>query len=190
MDNLIDQNSSTLHDITSNCKKVAVFGDAMQRKEVSVLRFPDLNLKTHHWCGGRRTKEYVQQNNPPRFAYFPIFYPLSFFHPFAVNSCCYQILKSHWLFFINLVWSFQFCRLFTLCLFSWSFDPFSTIAAHFVAPHFPLRPQGSFETRDWCLITTSRLFWGFGDVLERQKSLNLGRRGKKWEAVATFSCWS
>ena len=165
-------------------KQVAVFGDAMQRKrrEVSVLRFPDLNLKTHHWCGGRQTREYVQPDNPPRFE-CPPSSPLS-----AVNSCCYQILKS--LFFINLVWSFQFCRLFTLCLFSWSFDPFSTIAAHFVAPHFPLRPQGSFETRDWCLITTSRLFWGFGDVLERQKSLNLGRRGKKWEAVATFSCWS
>ena len=51
----------------------------------------------------------------------------------------------------HLVRSLQLGRLLARSFFSWSFLPFTTIATHLIAPHFPLRLHGSYETRDWCL---------------------------------------
>ena len=89
--NLIDQNSSTLHAITSNCKKVA----EMQCRDNMSSKFRGIqNFNTHQWFWGRQTMEYGQPGNHPQFESPPSLF--LFFHPFAVNNCFF-FLKIHWL---------------------------------------------------------------------------------------------
>ena len=113
---------------------------------VSVFMNPDSNLNTNHWLRGRQTRAHDQLDNPPH----PLYRAARIF--FCI--CGIKLFKH-----TNLVWSFQFSGFLAFLLFSFSFGPYTAIATHVVASNFPLCPQGSFKTREWCLITNSR-FWG------------------------------
>ena len=124
-------------------------------------------------------------------AHYSSVIPLLLFILFIVSLStvsCISLLPSIKL-YMYLVRSFQAGWLLARSLFSGSLLAFPAIAAHVVDPPFSPCPQGSYETRDWCL----RITWGSFEkkpgaqkrqMRSRSHMQQLAQLGRKDRAVA------